>query len=259
MPHNTKAIMLSTVVCLLLVISSACSNAAPPSPTPTDTSKPTSTNTVVPTETPKPTRTPRPTATPNLAATQHMSDLQAEAQKYFDLGYLPTADGKFTEYDDFEYDWAQLGWYQRFLLGQVVKDFYLSAHLSWESAYKNANESGCGIAFANLENGEHYAVFLDRSKVLFLDADNRYNGSRLIGTTRGTGRVKFTPPAEADLTLIVNNGYAYVLVDGEVVGEYTLSQSRTLKGDLALSVLSGTNKDYGTRCKMTNIHTWTPR
>jgi hypothetical protein len=29
-------------------------------------------------------------------------------------------------------------------------------------------------------------------------------------------------------------------------------------GDIGLSTLSGTNKDYGTRCEMTNIHTWTP-
>ena len=56
----------------------------------------------------------------------------------------------------------------------------------------------------------------------------------------------------------MNNGYAYVLVDGEVVGEYTLSQSRNLRGDLAFTVLAGTNKDYGTRCEMTDIHMWIP-
>jgi hypothetical protein len=47
-------------------------------------------------------------------------------------------------------------------------------------------------------------------------------------------------------------------VDGEVVGEYTLSQSRSLHGNLGLTILSGTNKDFGTRCKMTNLHLWIP-
>ncbi len=249
---------IAAIILLSALILPACSTPATPPPVPTDTPQPTATVTATPTQTPKPTSTPRPTNTPNLAATQRMSDLQAEAQKYADLGYIPSAKGNFQEYDDFQYDWAQLGWYKRFLLGQTVKDFFISAHVNWKSAYKNADESGCGIAFANQENGEHYAIFLDRSKLLFVDADKRYNGARLIGPTRGTGRVKFTPPAEADLTLIVNNGYAYVLVDGEVVGEYTLSQSRNLEGDLALTVLSGTNKDYGTHCEMTNIHTWTP-
>jgi hypothetical protein len=187
-----------------------------------------------------------------------MDDLLAEAENYFDLGYIETTDGRFREFEDFEYEWAQLGWYKRFLLGTTVRDFYITAHVAWESAFQNADQSGCGIAFANQEDGEHYAVFLDRSRVLFLDADNRFNGARLMGTTRGTGKVNFTPPAEADLTLIVIDSYAYVLVDGELVGEYTLSQSRNLRGDLALTVLSGTNKDYGTRCTMTDIHVWTP-
>ena len=74
--------------------------------------------------------------------------------------------------------------------------------------------------------------------------------------------MKFDNPADnpvtANFTLIVNGTYAYVLVDGEVVGEYTLSQSKILNGHLGLSLLSGTNKDYGTRCEMTNIHIWTP-
>jgi hypothetical protein len=79
-----------------------------------------------------------------------------------------------------------------------------------------------------------------------------------VGPTRGTGKVKFTTPAEANLTLIVKGAYAYVLVDGELVGEYTLSQSRQLTGDVGLTILSGTNKDYGTKCEMTDIHLWTP-
>lgn len=89
--------------------------------------------------------------------------------------------------------------------------------------------------------------------------DNALGFSRPVGTTRGTGRVKFNLPAEADFTLIVKDAYAYVLVDGEVVGEYTLAQSRSLRGNLGLTVLSGTNKDYGTRCEMTNLHLWIPK
>jgi hypothetical protein len=48
----------------------------------------------------------------------------------------------------------------------------------------------------------------------------------------------------------------YVLVDGEIVGEYTLSQSRVLTGGIGVTLLSGTNADYGTRCEMTDIHAW---
>ena len=70
--------------------------------------------------------------------------------------------------------------------------------------------------------------------------------------------MKFDYPAEADFTLIVNGISAYVLVNGEMAGEYTLAQSRPSLGGLGLTVLSGTNKDYGTRCEMTDLRLWLP-
>lgn len=251
---------LSVILLILLLTLSACSTfAPPPAPTETNTPKPTATNTLVPSPTATLTRTPRPTITPNLAATQRMNDLQAEAQVYFDKGYLEMADGRFMEYDDFDEEWAQLGWYQWWTLKQTAKDFYMSAHFKWSSAYRNADLSGCGFAFAIQNDNDHYAVFLDRSKVYFVEASEYY---RPFKPTRGTGRVNFENPfdhpVEADFTLIVKGDYAYVLVDDEVVGEYTLSQSKALRGNLGVTLLSGTNKDYGTRCTMTDLHVWTP-
>jgi hypothetical protein len=160
--------------------------------------------------------------------------------------------------DDFSYDWAQLGWYRHFPLPDSASDFFLSAHFEWNSAFQNSDISGCGFIFGVQPNNDHYAVFLDRQNVLFLITDARLGFSKPVSPTRGTGIVKFDYPAEADFTLIVKGTYAYVLVNGEVVGEYTLAQSRLARGGLALTVLSGTNKDYGTRCEMTDLHLWTP-
>lgn len=207
----------------------------------------------------KSTRTPRPTRTPNLAMTQQVEAWNIDTQTYFDKGYLPTAEGKFVRLDDFSEEWAQLGWYYRWPLTYSAKDFYMTGHLKWSSAYRTPDISGCGFVFAEQKNGDHYAVFLDRSKVLFVETAYYFTP---IGTTRGTGRVNFgnpfDHPVEADLTLIVNDAYAYVLVDGEVVGEYTLSQSKILQGTVGLALLSGTNKDFGTRCEITNLHLWLP-
>jgi alpha-amylase/alpha-mannosidase (GH57 family) len=189
-----------------------------------------------------------------------MDELNTEAQEYFDLGYLATTNGRFVEYEDFKEEWAQLGWYQWWTLDEKARNFYVSAHFKWSSAYRSADISGCGFAFAIQDNEEHYAVFLDRSKVYFVETGYYYEP---IGPTRGTGRVNFgnpfDSPVEADFTLIVKGAYAYVLVDGEVVGEYTLSESRAVRGNLGLTLLSGTNKDFGTRCEMTNLHIWIPR
>jgi len=191
-----------------------------------------------------------------------MAERKAEAQEYFELGYISTERGRFIEYDDFEEEWAQLNWFQWWLLDDTARNFYMSAHFKWSSAYRSADTSGCGFAFGIQDNNDNYAVFLDRSQVVFIDTDQSYGYSRPVGPTRGTGRVKFDNPAdkpvEADFTLIVSDAYAYVLVDGEVVGEYTLAQSKPMRGYLGLTMLSGTNKDYGTRCEMTNLHVWIP-
>jgi hypothetical protein len=184
--------------------------------------------------------------------------LDAEAQAYYEKGYLSTTDGKFRELDDFSYDWAQLGWYNWLPLPVSASDFFLSAHFKWDSAYRNSDTSGCGFIFSLQENEDHYAVFLDRMEVLFLMTDRSRGVSRPVGLTRGTGTVKFSYPAEADFTLIVKDAYAYVLVNDEVVGEYTLAQSRPMQGGVGLTVLSGTNKDFGTRCEMTSLRLWTP-
>jgi len=256
---------LKSALLILIATQLACSMSAiqPTStPAPTDTPNPTATITLTPTNTPRPSPTPRPTKTPNLAATQRMDGFNAEAQSYFDAHYITTLAGKVKEFDDFSYDWAQLNWYNWLALDETAADFYINAHFKWSNAYRNANESGCGFLFAIQENGDHYAAFLDRAKIVFLDADHRANYSKYVSAANGTGRVKFDNPAdhpiEADFTLIVNDTHAYVLVDGDLVGTYLLSQFRDLNGEIGLSVLSGTNKDFGTRCEMTNIHVWIP-
>jgi hypothetical protein len=246
---------------LLILVSLACATAQP-TPASTNTPAPTAaaTETVVPTATKtlRPSPTPRPTQTPNLAATERAEELNAEVETYFEKGYLATTEGRFRELDDFSYDWAQLHYYKPFPIQDGVSDFFLSANFKWDSAFKNSDISGCGFIFGVQENGDHYAVFLDRQKVFFLITDHTLGFSKPAGPTRGTGIVKFDYPAEANFTLIVKDSYAYVLVDGENVGEYTLAQSRSSRGGIGLTVLSGTNKDYGTRCEMTNLHLWLP-
>lgn len=248
-----------SLILVLILVSLACSTLAA-QPTSTSTPEPTATNTAVPTQTLTPSPTSRPTRTPNMAATQRVDELDTEAQKYFELGYISTTNGRFVEYEDFREEWAQLGWYTRWLLNDTAKNFYMSGHLKWASAYRSADLSGCGFVFAEQANGDHYAVFLDRSRVYFVKTEYYYSP---IGATRGTGRVEFDNPAdhpvEADLTLIVKDAYAYVLVDGDVVGEYTLAASKNMRGRLGLALLSGTNRDFGTRCEITNLHAWIAR
>jgi len=246
---------IAAFVSVLILVCLACGISQP---TPTSTPKPPSTITPTPTNTPRPSPTPRPTQTPNLAATQHIEELIDEVQTYYEKGYLATTDGRFIELEDFSYDWAQLGSYKFLRLPVSASDFFLSAHFKWNSALKTSGTSGCGFIFGVQPNDDHYAVFLDRTKIEFRIRNLELGYSTNVKPTRVTGKVKFDYPAEADFTLIVKGDYAYVLVNGEVISEYTLLQGRELRGELGLTVLSGTNKDYGTRCEMTDLHLWIP-
>ncbi len=257
--HRKSLHIFMSFFLVIVFVSLACATSQPtPTSTPEPSPSPSASATITPTatRTPRPSPTLRPTQTPNLAATQQAEELNVIVQEYFEKGYLATTDGRFRELEDFSYDWAQLGWYRPFLIQDGVGDFFLSAHFKWDSAFKNSDISGCGFIFGIQPNDDHYAVFLDRQKVFFLITDHRVGFSKPVSPTRGTGIVKFDYPAEADFTLIVKGAYAYVLVNGEVSAEYTLAQSRSSKGGIGLTVLSGTNKDYGTRCEMTNMHLW---
>ena len=73
--------------------------------------------------------------------------------------------------------------------------------------------------------------------------------------TSGTGVYDFDNPAEAEFAIAVHDQKAYVLVDG-VPTLYTLSVDQTTNGYIGNSVLSGTNRDYGTRCEATEMLLW---
>ena len=267
-PQKLSPVLMFVFVLILAL--SACSTSAA-EPASTSTPKLTATNTLVPTVTPRPSFTPRPTRTPDLTATQHAEELSAESQayfdrwnaetqKYYDLGYLTTTEGTNKKFADFMEEWAQLRWYRSWVYEDQAKDFYVSAHFKWSSAYRNADPSGCGIVFAVQENYDKYSVFLDRNGVLFYIFEESYGYYRPVGITRGTGLVKFEnpfdKPVEADFTLIVSDAYAHVLVNGELIGEYTLSENKLVQGGFGPAILSGTNKDFGTRCEITDFRTW---
>jgi hypothetical protein len=246
------------VLVLALILTSLACATLQAAPTATSTPEPTATITATPTNRPRPSPTPRPTWTPDLAATQHAEQRTAEVLSYYERGFLTSTHGQLLELDDFSYSWAQLGWYNWLPLGGSASDFFIAAHFKWNSALKTSDISGCGFVFSLQPDRDHYAVFLDRARVFLVITDQELGYSKPISPTRGTGLVDFDYPAEADFTLIVKGPYAYVLVNDEVVGEYTLSKSRELHGELGLTVLSGTNKDYGTLCEMTDLRLWLP-
>ena len=244
--------MFRYVILALLLASTACASATPAA-TPTSTPAPPTATATTP-----PTSTPRPTATPNLAATQQIQTRQAVLQSYADAGYLKSTDGDFEEVLDFHEEWAQLHWYQWWPVHSSPTnygDLVFQGHFKWATALKTSDLSGCGIVFGVQPNGDHYAVFLDKSRIAFLMS--RGGKTYQVGKTSGSGRLNIQEPTEADVAIIVQGATSYVLVNGSPT-KYTLSADQNSAGEFALSLLSGTNKDYGTRCDITNAYIWQP-
>ena len=241
------------VVLVLLLVLTACAQA-----TPEATATPASS----PTETPTPTDTPKPTRTPNLAATQAMEELQARVQSYYDAGYLLSTNGHLIHLDDYNREMAKIGFLDVDLTGYeaTVRDFAAWAHIKWENAgpVGYPNYSGCGFSFRiNPDNFDGYTAMLTNDRVLLTYCDSSIGRCGEIGKTTGRGTLKMDNPAEADMELIVNDTQAYVLVDGEFIGEYTLFTERLLDpGYLLYSIISGTNRDYGVRCEITESQLW---
>ncbi len=241
---------------VLLAVSLACSATAAPTAAPVPTSTP-APPTLTATATLKPTSTPRPTATPNLAATEQANVRQKLLQSFVDAGYMPSASGNFEAVNEFHEEWPQLNWYQWWPLeeGKQYGDLVFHGHFAWETAIKTSDLSGCGVLFGVQPNTDHYAVFLDKARIAFLMS--RGGNVYEVGKTRGSGRPNIAEPAEADVSLIVRGAKAYVLVN-DTPTEYTLSADQSSSGEFALSLLSGTNRDFGTRCNITDAYIWTP-
>lgn len=191
------------------------------------------------------------------AADPVAAELSSQVQKLSDEGRISTTDGTYIKLEDFSEDMAQIGFLTYWYFDFELEHFVLSAHVKWSTALDTSDTSGCGIVFGLEETGayqDYYGVILDKSRIYFTYTKSGYYYE--LGKTSGTGRLSFGNPAEADLILLVYDKRAFVYVDDEFIGEYTLSNDKPLEGKFGFGLISGTNRDYGTRCEISNAGIW---
>ena len=169
-------------------------------------------------------------------------------------GLLTNHVGTRIKLPGFDEEWAQINWYQWLRTGYSPTDFVIRADASWESASEKANwfNSGCGFVFIESDADNHYLILLDMDGNVELTR-NKNGYQTVIG--RSKSRYPVEKPADsANLMLAVEGDEIMFFVDGFLI----LHQRDTTldTGNLALTLMSGTNKDFGTRCKMENIELW---
>lgn len=261
-----QIILLVRFFALLGLVSLACginfnTNDTTPAPAPAVTVI------VQPTQPPPPTMIP-PTPVPPTAAPIQLTKAQAspapsvppefqeKVDYYYEKAYLPSTKGEYIPLDDFSKDWAMINSDYVEDTGYRVDDFMVTAHFEWQSAIQHSDPAGCGWAFHKSGN-DYYVFFVDKEYIWFASWDYSAQNFIRFGMTSGSQYVGLGNPADADVALIVNDMKAYVLIDDTYKGSYTLDTDfLTGKGDLAYEVVSGTNSDYGTRCRMTDVVLW---
>ncbi|HET7011647.1 MAG TPA: hypothetical protein VFI11_12800 [Anaerolineales bacterium] len=193
------------------------------------------------------------TAVAAQMATKSASSMADLMEQLRGDGYITSAGGSYEALPSFDESWAQLNWYQVYPLEADPADFVLRADASWESASRTANwfASGCGIVFRYKDIDNHYVVFLSldgyvtmlRSKGgVFGEMGRRYFGE--VGTPAGQASIMVTAEAQRFI----------IFVNGEKVMER--EDFGLTEGSLGYTLVSGTNKDFGTRCQLQNVELW---
>jgi hypothetical protein len=256
-----RFIRISIVFVLFSMVLASCAlpGAAPevtatPTITQTFTPAPTATISLSPTATVAPTRTNTSTPLPNMTATQMYSDFSDTLQELYDAKYITTKEGTYSHLPDFEKSFAKINYYQWYDSKESPTNFVLRSDISWDSASAAADNSGCGFVFHVAEDNENlYFFYVSLKGIVRLNGLINDKFTRFGLGTYGSAQQK----GQVNLTLIVEGTTYRVLINDKLIKTYEGFAGNLLHGYLAYTVLSGTNKSFGTRCNFTNTILWT--
>ena len=187
------------------------------------------------------------------------ASVSASEQAFFDLlddlsskNVIPDG-GTYSDMDDYTDEWAQINWYQwnRFA---KLRNFVFSANVSWESAHERPNtfSAGCGLVFR--ENGTDNMLEVSLRMDGYVYMDGYRSGTPLSYPKAGYGSSQIK--AAHQFVVVANGGTVTVYVDGVQEARWTDVAIKD-EGYMGLATMSGTNKDFGTRCKWEDIYFYT--
>lgn len=195
-----------------------------------------------------------------LEATATAQPFAARIQQLVTDGYLTTAEGTFSELPDFYESWAQINWYQWIYTDASPTDFVVRTDIDWSSASDKANwfNSGCGFVFRASGDEDagysHYLTYLGLDGVVYFSRLRKGNYTDLTSDSYGKVSV---PNGSASMMLVVEGSKFTMFINDQRV--VSAVDSTLTSGELNYTLLSGTNRDYGTRCHMKNVELWTIR
>lgn len=170
-------------------------------------------------------------------------------------GIIPnTEEGQVISYGSLTDNYANMGSAKYYPIAES-DHFVLSSKISWSSASPTPNGpvSGCGYVFGTNPDTIDYQMISIR-----MDG-NLYFRGRNLGNPLSYGKIFIQNPSmqgEALLTLVVNGSSVNIFFNGNNIKSIN---DVVLPGNgLGFTILSGTNKDFGTQCTFEDIflYTW---
>lgn len=186
-------------------------------------------------------------------ATQQAQPLYDWVQKLADEGTIPSTEGKYYHLDDFDESVAKINYFSWWRTGYSASEFVLLTDMAWDVASKSANwyNTGCGFVFSEAEEGKYHFMQLGLDGLLSLFSIRDNNWTRLAQKTFGKPSI---PSGQATVMMVVFNKRVKVYVDERQI--FDAYSPLVAEGKISLSLSSGTNSGFGTRCRMTNSGLW---
>ncbi|KAA3642270.1 MAG: hypothetical protein DWQ07_24865 [Chloroflexi bacterium] len=192
--------------------------------------------------------------TATAEATARAEPMLELIQELYDDDYIQSTEGSYHQLDDFDESWAMLNYFDIWRTGFAPSDFIIRADVAWDSASDSANwfNSGCGFLY-RLDRPENsfYLVFLTLDGYVNM----QYWSPRAIRSLGFSyyGQLDL-PSGNAEMVLVAQGSEMHVLINGKLV--HTRIDTNVDKGELAYTLLSGTNAGFGTRCVFENVGLW---
>lgn len=192
-----------------------------------------------------------------MEATEAASRIYTVVQDLYDQGYITHREGTFQALPPYEGDFAQIGWFRSVPIEDShVEDFVLVMDVSWEVSDKASEffRSGCGIAFRVSEERDeyyNYLLMLD-GKINFAQLLKGWNSIALSKAYWG----KLEHMAGSETIIITAQGKTFQVFNSDLELIDTRYGEKLVGGNLSYQLVSGSNKDYGTRCNFTDVDLW---
>ena len=223
-----------------------------PTPQPSNTTIPTNTIEPSPTNTPAPTKTKTPTSLP----TPDLFAVVGDQIKTYKSDKLINVLNEFSKssvlvLDNYSYDAAQTQTLFPSFTYLQPEEFLIISKVKWSHSPGRIKESAasCGFTFRdNQDDKSYFAVISADGNSRLIYADEKYwrglDHRKILSQ-------KFTAETdEVDFIMAVLPERFVMAIDGEIILDRETKWDST--GFFGYALISGTNRDYGTRCTFTD-------